>query len=76
MGLKYSYPRSIILEELVIRDPKNKRIRKLLKVDISKEIKNECKKCMEKVLFEQSQEIYELFQLIDKKQTFGLISEI
>lgn len=63
-------------KEIVIRDPQNKRIQKLLKIDISEEIKNECYKCLEKVLFEQSQEIYELFQLIDKKQTFGLISEI
>ena len=64
------------MEELVIRDPNNKRIRKLVKVDIKKEIEQESLESMNFVLFNVSQQISELFQLIDHKQSFGFFSEI
>lgn len=62
--------------EVIIRDPHNKRIRKIIKVDISREIQNECQKSMEFILFTQSQQITQLFSLLDVKHSWGIISEL
>lgn len=64
------------MEELVIRDSKNKRIRKFVKINIHESIKQECEKSMDYVLFIQAQQISELFKIIDQKQSFGIISVI
>lgn len=63
-------------KEIVIRNPENKRIQQMVKVDISEEIESECKRCFNEVLFKQSQQISQLFELIDQKHTYGIISEI
>lgn len=63
-------------KEIVIRDPKNKRIRKIIKVDISKEVQNEYQRNMELILFEQSQQISQIFSLLDAKQSWGILSEL
>lgn len=62
--------------EIVIRDPDNKRIRKMIKVDISEEIQYECQRNMDVILFEQSQQISQIFSLLDTKQSWGIISEL
>lgn len=62
--------------EIVIRDPDNKRIRKMIKVDISEEIQYECQRNMDVILFEQSQQISQIFSLLDAKQSWGILSEL
>lgn len=64
------------MDEFVIRDPKNKRIRKMVKINIPESIKQECEKSMDYVLFIQDQQISELFKIIDQKQSFGILSVI
>lgn len=63
-------------KELVIRDPENKRIKQMIKIDISAEIQAECKRSLDFVLFQQSQQISQLFEFIDQKHTYGIMAEI
>ena len=65
-----------MIKEYVVRDDKNSRIKKMIKVDISEEIKKECELCFEAVLFKECQQIAAAFQCIDSKHTYGILSEI
>lgn len=63
-------------KEWGIRDPDNKRIQKMVKVDITKEIQEECKRNFELILFRQAEQVSQLFFMIDEKHTYGIISEL
>lgn len=65
-----------MLKEYVVRDEKNSRIKKMVKMDISAEIKKECERCFETVLFKECQQIAAAFQCIDSKHTYGILSEL
>lgn len=62
--------------EQVIRDPDNKRIKKMFKIDLTREIQNEFHRSFEQIIYQQSQQISELFGLLDTKHTYGILSEI
>ncbi|MBO4639323.1 MAG: hypothetical protein J5710_06155 [Treponema sp.] len=65
-----------MIKEYVVRDENNSRIKKIIKVDISEEIKKECELCFEAVLFKECLQIAAAFQCIDSKHTYGILSEI
>ena len=63
-------------KEIVIRNPDNKRIKQMVKVDITTEIQLECKRSVECIFFQYVQNVSNLFQLVDNKQTYGILAEI
>ena len=62
--------------EVVVREPKNQRIRTMFKANLSEMIRSEIKISLENVLYQQTMQFEYLFQLIDYKQLSGLLMEL